>query len=131
MDKNGIRKLIREELNMMQQMNRMGRKWIRKPNSWEEVSNRARFPEYSVSMYKLITEFNLDQIMSEDLYDGVHNEDEMSGPLEEFYQSVPQYFILTFSETNNSYLINTEGYNYARYIMPIINDFDDESENNE
>ncbi len=77
--------------------------FYRKPGSWDEVPD-SKYP---------IDETGLDVIDEDELYRG-----KAGTPSDYFAIEVPQYFILA-RKNGNSYLINTEGYRYARYAVKL------------
>ncbi len=77
--------------------------WIpfeRKPSSWVDVNKEI--PASSIPDYDKLKVYNWDDYT----------------PYDDFPETVPQYFILAIG--GKKFLINTEGYNYARYVVEVV-----------
>ena len=85
----------------------------RKPMSEDEVNYNSYTLDLDFVSAGVVSFLNkLNQYDSKDLY-----EDQSSGFSENFKKETPQYFIM--NKGNKSYLIDTQGYNYARYVSKL------------
>ena len=78
--------------------------FVRKPLSFEESKEMRPEPQ----MVPLDDAKQLGVYSAEQL--------EVYGPFDDIIGKVPLIFVLTYE--NDTYLVNTEGHNYCRYVLP-------------
>ncbi len=95
-------------------------KWSRKPDSWENVKHSLLLSHLTEQQRNDL----IDNYIKGNIYDSV--EYQMSHPTKYFEDvwsggSAPQFFVIRYSGGlgNNYYLVNTEGYDYAKYVVRI------------
>lgn len=88
---------------------RLSKKMTRKPENIHDIKkiNFRDLHDDEHSFINTLEEFDVDELFNK-------NSDPFNN---EFKIDVPQWFIMNWTQT--SFLINTEGYNYIRYIVAI------------
>lgn len=82
----------------------------RKPSDWDEIK---------IWDFNELTKTYCDALMDLNVFDG----DELNWVLDEFPESIPhkEYMEFIIKRKGATYYINTEGYDYARYMFKILN----------
>jgi hypothetical protein len=82
--------------------------WTRKPNSFAEVRGRIKSKDIDFESLPLFFPHELwgENNPNPDLMEGFK------------LSEMPKYFLIC-RDSNNVYLVNTEGYNYCRYVAKV------------
>jgi hypothetical protein len=94
--------------------------WARKPASWSDVKHSLLLSHLTEAQRNDLIESHI----KGNIYDSV--EYQISSPTKYFEdiwggESAPVFFVVRYSGGlgNNYYLVNTEGYDYAKYVVRV------------
>ena len=98
----------------------------RKPNQWETIPrvNIHRLPKKLKALLDNVPVMYSDELWTEDPINPLVNFDIKNySPVDVFGVPTLTEFILFIRDTNKMYYVDTQGYNYCRYIIEVFNPY--------